>query len=134
MASMDGHFRSPYRMEIVCNPLSFRGTSFQYSVIQLYLFLVEICNPNLNFGWMRYVIMHRHKYFCYYLFNILKRDLPKRTGPFHYIGELIYSSTAACAAANFEANMLIINDLRLDWSTFGLQFSCILHVLHVDVS
>ena len=85
MASMDGHFRSPYRMEIVCNPLSFRGTSFQYSVIQLYLFLVEICNPNLNFGWMRYVIMHRHKYFCYYLFNILKRDLPKRTGPFHYV-------------------------------------------------
>ena len=45
-----------------------------------------------------------------------------------------YSSTAACAAANFEANMLIFNDLHLDWSTFGLQFSCILHVLHVDVS
>ncbi len=45
-----------------------------------------------------------------------------------------YSSTAACAAANFEAIMLIFNDLRLDWSTFGLQFSCILHVLHVDVS
>lgn len=40
----------------------------------------------------------------------------------------------ACAAAKFEANMLIFNDLRLDWSTFGLQFSCILHVLHVDVS
>ena len=63
-----------------------------------------------------------------------KRDLPKRTGPFYYIGEYYYSSTAACAAANFEANMLIFNDLRLDWSTFGLQFSCILHVLHVDVS
>ena len=47
---------------------------------------------------------------------------------------LNYSSTAACAAANFEVNMLIFNDLRLDWSTFGLQFSCILHVLHVDVS
>ena len=44
------------------------------------------------------------------------------------------SSTAACAAANFDANMLIFNDLRLDWSTFELQFSCILHVLHVDVS
>ena len=48
--------------------------------------------------------------------------------------EKSYSSTAACAAANFEAIMLIFNDLRLDWSTFELQFSCILHVLHVDVS
>ena len=57
-----------------------------------------------------------------------------RTGLFYYIRVLNYSSTAACAAANFEANMLIFNDLRLDWSTFGLQFSCILHVLHVDVS
>ena len=47
---------------------------------------------------------------------------------------LSYSSRAPCAAANFEVNMLIFNDLRLDWSTFGLQFSCILHVLHVDVS
>ena len=28
-----------------------------------------------------------------------KKDLPKRTGPFHYIRVLIYSSTAACAAA-----------------------------------
>ena len=28
-----------------------------------------------------------------------KKDLPKRTGPFHYIREFIYSSTAACAAA-----------------------------------
>ena len=46
----------------------------------------------------------------------------------------VYSSTAAWAAANFEVNMLIFNDLRLNWSTFGLQFSCILHVLHVDVS
>ena len=36
----------------------------------------------LNLGWMQYVIMHRHKYFCYYLFNIKKRDLPKWTGPF----------------------------------------------------
>ena len=70
MASMDGHFRSPYRMEIECNSLSFRGTSFQYSVIQLYLSLVEIRNPYLSLGRMRYVIMHRHKYFCYYLFNI----------------------------------------------------------------
>ena len=48
IASMDGHFRSPYRMEIVCYSLSFRGTSFQYSVIQLYLSLVEIRNPYLN--------------------------------------------------------------------------------------
>ena len=45
-----------------------------------------------------------------------------------------YSSTAACAAANIWAIMLIINYLRLDWSTFELHFSCILHVLHVDVS
>jgi len=30
--------------------------------------------------------------------------------------------------------MLIMRYLRLDWSTFGLHFSCILHVLHVDVS
>ena len=44
MASMDGHFRRPNRMEIVCNSLSFRGTSFQYSLIQLYLSLVEIGN------------------------------------------------------------------------------------------
>jgi len=29
-----------------------------------------------------------------------KRDLPKRTGPFHYIREYNYSSTTACAAAN----------------------------------
>ena len=28
-----------------------------------------------------------------------KRDLPKRTGLFHYIREFNYSSTAACAAA-----------------------------------
>ncbi len=47
---------------------------------------------------------------------------------------IIYSSTAACAVANFEAIMLIFNELRFDWSTIGLQFSCILHVLHVDVS
>ena len=95
MASMDGHFRSPNRMEIVCNSLSFRGTSFQYSVIQLYLSLVEICNPYLNLGWMRYVIMHRHKYFCYYLFNIKKRDLPKQTGPLNLYQCDNYSSTAA---------------------------------------
>ena len=57
-----------------------------------------------------------------------------RTGPFNYIREFNYSSTAACTAANFEAIMLIFNDLHLGWSTFGLQFSCILHVLHVDVS
>ena len=100
MASMDGHFRSPNRMEIVCNPLSFRGTSFQYSVIQLYLSLVEIRNPYLNLGWMRYVIMHRHKYFCYYLFNIKKRDLPKQTGPLNLYQCDNYSSTAAWVAAN----------------------------------
>ena len=47
---------------------------------------------------------------------------------------LNYSSTAACAAANILAIMLVINYLRLDWSTFELHFSCILHVLHVDVS
>ncbi len=63
-----------------------------------------------------------------------KKDLPNWTSPFHFCKSDNYSSTAACAAANFEANMLIINDLRLNWSTFGLQFSCILHVLHVDVS
>ena len=28
-----------------------------------------------------------------------KRDLPKWTGLFYYIGEFYYSSTAACAAA-----------------------------------
>ena len=28
-----------------------------------------------------------------------KRNLPKRTGLFYYIGEFYYSSTAACAAA-----------------------------------
>ena len=43
-------------------------------------------------------------------------------------------SRAPCAAANFKANMLIMRYLRLDWSTLGLHFSCILHVLHVDVS
>ena len=63
-----------------------------------------------------------------------KRDLPKRTGPFHYIRVLNYSSTAACATANSEAIALIFNDLRLDWSTFEVQFSCILHVLHVYAS
>jgi hypothetical protein len=33
------------------------------------------------------------------LMNIIKRDLPKRTGLFHYIREFNYSSTAAWAAA-----------------------------------
>ena len=72
MASMDGHFRSPYRMEIVCTPLSFQGTSFRYSLIQLCLFLVENCNPNLNFGWTFYFIRQRRKEFRYYLFHICK--------------------------------------------------------------
>jgi len=56
MASMDGHFRSPYRMEIVCNPLSFQGTSFRYSLIQLRLLLIKICNLYLNLGWSWYVV------------------------------------------------------------------------------
>ena len=63
-----------------------------------------------------------------------KGTCPNGQGPFIISESFAYSSTAACAAANFEVNMLIFNDLRLDWSTFGLQFSCILHVLHVDVS
>ena len=29
-----------------------------------------------------------------------KKDLPKRTGPFHYIREFNYSSTVACEAAS----------------------------------
>jgi len=70
-----------------------------YLLIQLYLPLVKIGNLYLNLGWMRYVIMHRHKYFCYYLFDVKKRDLPKRTGPFYLYQSDIYSSTAACAAA-----------------------------------
>ena len=63
-----------------------------------------------------------------------KRDLPKRTDPFTLFQSDNYSSTAAWAAANIWSIMLIINCLRLDWSTFELRFSCILHVLHVDVS
>ena len=72
MASMDGHFRSPNRMEIVCNSLSFRGTSFQYSVIQLYLSLVEIRNPYLNLGRTFYTVRQRRKEPRYYLFYICK--------------------------------------------------------------
>ena len=72
MASMDGHFRSPYRMEIVCNSLSFRGTSFQYSVIQLYLSLVEIRNPYLNLGRMFYIVRQRRKEYRYNLFDVCK--------------------------------------------------------------
>ena len=41
---MDSHFHRSIRMEIVCDSLSYRGTSFQYSLIQLYLSLVEIGN------------------------------------------------------------------------------------------
>lgn len=64
-----------------------------------------------------------------------KGTCPNGQVPFLFISECSdYSSTAACAVANFETIMLIFNDLRLDWSTFELQFSCILHVLHVDVS
>ena len=43
-----------------------------YPLIQLNLPLIEIRNLNLNLGRAWYVIMHRHKYFCYYLFNICK--------------------------------------------------------------
>jgi len=32
------------------------------------------------------------------ILGVTKRDLSERTGPFHYIRELNYSSTAACAA------------------------------------
>ena len=96
---MDGDFHHSFRTEIVCNSLSFRGTLFQYSLIQLFLFLVEIGNLYLNFGWVWYIISQRRKESRSYLFNIKKRDLPKRAGPFHYIREFNYSSTAACAAA-----------------------------------
>lgn len=76
MASMDGDFHHSFRTEfsfrteIVCNSLSFRGTSFQYSLIQLFLFLVEIGNLYLNFGWVWYIISQRRKESRYYLFNI----------------------------------------------------------------
>ena len=63
-----------------------------------------------------------------------KRTCPNGQVPLLNMSELTYSSTAACATANSEAIVLIFNDLRLDWSTFELQFSCILHVLHVYVS
>ena len=113
--------------------LSFQGTSFWYSLIQLCLFLVEICNPNLNFGWTFYFIRQRRKEFCYYLFyickswvldywqtlttdeclsadkiefDILSNEILKK-GPAQADRSLytlyqsdIYSSTAACAAAN----------------------------------
>ena len=52
--------------------LSFQGTSFQYSVIQLYLSLVEIRNPYLNLGWKFYLVRQRWEYFRYYLFYICK--------------------------------------------------------------
>ena len=72
MASMDGHFRSPYRMEIVCYSLSYRGTSFQYSVIQLYLSLVEIRNPYLNLCWTFYLVRQRRREYRYNLFDVCK--------------------------------------------------------------
>lgn len=72
MARMDDHFRRPIRMEIVCNSLSFRGTSFQYSLIQLYLPLVDIRNLYLNLGRAWHVFMHRRKEARYYLFYIRK--------------------------------------------------------------
>ena len=43
-------------------------------------------------------------------------------------GQTRMAFPAACAAANFKNNMLIMRYLRLYWSTFGLHFSCILHV------
>ena len=72
MASMDGHFRSPNRMEIVCNSLSFQGTSFRYSLIQLCLFLVEIGNLYLNLGRMFYIVRQRRKEYRYNLFDVCK--------------------------------------------------------------
>lgn len=72
MASMDSHFHRSILMEIVCYSLSYRGTSFQYSLIQLYLSLVEIGNLYLNFGRVWYIIRQRQKKPCYYLFHICK--------------------------------------------------------------
>ena len=69
---MDSHFHRSIRMEIVCYSLSYRGTSFQYSLIQQYLSLVEISNLYLNFGWVCYIISQRRKESRYYLFNISK--------------------------------------------------------------
>ncbi len=48
-----------------------------------------------------------------------KKDLPKRTGPFHYIREFNYSSTAACAAAKFS---LFIRVLRMRCKLFASSF------------
>ena len=48
-----------------------------------------------------------------------KKDLPKRTGPFHYIREFIYSSTAACAAAKYS---LFIRDSERLCMRFVSQF------------
>ena len=61
MASMDSHFHRSILMEFVCYSLSYRGTSFQYSLIQLYLSLAEIGNLYLNFGRVRYIISQRRK-------------------------------------------------------------------------
>ena len=72
MASMDSQFHRSIRMEIVCYSLSYRGTSFQYSLVQLYLSLVEIGNLYLNFGRVWYIICQRRKESRYYLFNISK--------------------------------------------------------------
>ena len=69
---MDGHFHRSILMEIVCYSLSYRGTSFQYYLIQLYLSLVEIGNLYLNFGRVWYIISQRRKESRYYLFNISK--------------------------------------------------------------
>ena len=52
--------------------LSFQGTSFQYSVIQLYLSLVEIRNPYLNLGWTFYIVRQRRKEYRYNLFDVCK--------------------------------------------------------------
>ena len=60
-----------------------------------------------------------------------KRDLPKRAGPLNLYQSDIYSSTAACTAANFMESLQNIKYLHNDWSTFYVHFSCILHVLHV---
>ena len=72
MASMDSHFHRSILMEIVCYSLSYRGTSFQYSLIQLYLSLVEIGNLYLNLGWTFYIVRQRRKEYHYNLFDVCK--------------------------------------------------------------
>ena len=97
-----------------------------YLLIQLYLPLVKIGNLYLNLGWMRYVIMHRHKYFCYYLFNIKKRDLPKRTGPF-YLYQSDITLRQLPVRRLTDADYQYITEI---WETFGKHYEHELHILH----